>query len=100
MTANDIGGPLPPASSKFNDRASVSGRYAVWLQCVMTRIHKRLVVVRFRRMRPRCHQAHRDQLLDGDRNRKRSMDFHASDFGNLPVFFEGIEYFEHLVELL
>ena len=51
-------------------------------------------------MRLRRYQSHSRHFLHGDRNRQSAVNFHAADFGDLAVFFQGKHFFQHFVELL
>src|SRR5579863_1814173 len=99
VATDDVGGALTAAGRELHDQAAIADGDSGWLESVVARIHKRLVVVGLGGMWLRGDQAQRRHLFHCDAYRERSVYFHAADLGDFAVFFQGPEFLEYLVEL-
>ena len=88
MAADDVGSALMSARGELDYRLAIASRKSRRLQRVVTRIDERLVIVRFRRMRPRRNQPHRSHFFNSNRNRQSPVHFHAANFRDLTVLFQ------------
>src|SRR6202158_2411224 len=88
VAANDVGGAEASARREFHDHAAVARGHAGGLQRIVAGVHKRLVIMHLRRMRPGGKQAEGGHLIDCDAYRQRAMNFHALDFGNFSVLLD------------
>ena len=88
VTADDVGGALVASLGELDDGGAVTGRNSGRFQRVVARINEGFVLVSFRRMRAARDQSHGRHFFYGDGDRQSAVNFHLSDFGQLPVLFE------------
>src|SRR5437870_6290650 len=77
VPADDVGRTLAPARCKLDNHAAVTNRNRGWFQSVMARIHKRLVIVCFQRMRRSRYKSYLRHLFDLYPLRQGVLDLHT-----------------------
>src|SRR6266849_1212427 len=100
MPPNNVSSSLASPRSQFHNHASVAHGKPRRLQRVVARIHERLVIVRFRRMRRSLDQPHLPHLVHRQAHWQRAVNFHVLDLSNLALFLHHPQLFQHFLKLL